>query len=256
MTETDKSTWESLCEFMESSIVKHKVPGSVMGILQDGEIQIAGFGVTNRDHPLEVTQDTLFQIGSITKTFTGTLIMMLVEGGKINLDDTVRSTIPDFKVMDEETANRVTVRQLLTHTSGWFGDFFLDTGKSEDAIARYVEAMAELEQLAPLGRVWSYNNAGFSLAGRIIETITEKPYEKVLQEMVLDPLGLENTFFDPGDLITYRFSVGHLQEKVARPWPIPRSVYPAGGITCSVRDLLTYPSFTWVKVRRTMDSSF
>lgn len=243
MTGTDKSAWESLCRLMESSLMKHKVPGSVMGILQNGEVQIAGFGVTNRDHPLEVTQDTLFQIGSITKTFTGTLIMMLVEQGIIDLDNTVCSYIPGFKVMDEEASNRVTIRQLLTHTSGWFGDFFIDTGKGEDAITRYIEAMAELEQLAPLGEVWSYNNAGFSLAGRVIEVITEKPYEKVLQEMILDPLGLENTFFNPGDLITYRFSVGHLEGKVARPWPLPRSLYPAGGITCSIRDLLTYAQF-------------
>jgi CubicO group peptidase (beta-lactamase class C family) len=135
------------------------------------------------------------------------------------------------------------VRHLLTHTSGWFGDFFFDTGAGEDAIARYVEAMADLEQLAPIGGVWSYNNAAFSLAGRVIEVVAGKPYEQVLRQMILDPLGLKMTFFDPGDLITYRFAVGHQKEQVARPWPLPRSAYPAGGVTCTAGDLLTYARF-------------
>ena len=180
-----------------------------MGILENGEIKAASFGVTNHDHPLDVTEGTLFQIGSITKTFTGTLIMKLVEAGKIDLDATVISYLPDFKVADEEATRSATVRHLLTHTSGWFGDFFFDTGPGEEAIARYVEGMFELEQLAPLGKVWSYNNAGFSLAGRIVEVVTQKTYQEALKEMILEHLGLQNTFFDPGDLITYRFAVGH-----------------------------------------------
>ena len=243
MTPKDDTTWEQLCAFAESSFERNKVPGSIMGILENGEIKAASFGVTNHDHPLEVTEGTLFQIGSITKTFTGTLIMKLVEAGKIDLDATVISYLPDFKVADEEATRSATVRHLLTHTSGWFGDFFFDTGPGEEAIARYVEGMFELEQLAPLGKVWSYNNAGFSLAGRIVEVVTQKTYQEALKEMILEPLGLQNTFFDPGDLITYRFAVGHNGGEVARPWPLPHSAYPAGGITCSIHDLLTYAKF-------------
>ncbi len=243
MTSKDQSTWEALCAFTDSTLSSYKVPGAVLGLLHQGEIKTRGFGVTNRDHPLDVTDDTLFQIGSITKTFTGTLIMKLVEAGKINLDATVCSYLPDFKVVDEEATKKVTVRHLLTHTSGWLGDFFLDTGPGDGAIARYVTAMADLEQLAPIGKVWSYNNAGFSLLGRIIEVVVNKTYREVLREMLLEPLGLKNTFFDPGDLITYRFAVGHHEGQVAKPWPLPWSVYPAGGITCSVHDLLTYSQF-------------
>jgi len=240
---TAKKKWERLCEFAEKSRQTHKVPGLVMGILHKGKIKVAGFGVTNTEHPLDVTEDTLFQIGSNTKTYTGTLIMMLVELGKLDLDEPVRTYLPDFKVVDQTASENATSRHLLTHTGGWAGDFFLDTGPGDDACAKYVSAMADLEQLAPLGEIWSYNNAGFSLLGRLIETITEKSYADAIKEMLLEPLELRNSFFDPGDVITHRFAVGHYDEHVARPWPLPRSAYAAGGITCSVKDLLTYAQF-------------
>jgi CubicO group peptidase (beta-lactamase class C family) len=238
-----KKKWDRLCEFAEKSRQKHKVPGLVMGILNKGKIRVTGFGVTNLEHPLDVTTETLFQIGSNTKTYTGTLIMMLVEQGKLDLDEPIRTYLPDFKVADEVASEKATIRHLLTHTGGWAGDFFLDTGPGADACAKYVAAMVDLEQISPLGEIWSYNNAGFSLLGHLIEIITEKNYEEALKEMLLEPLELKNTFFDPGDVLTHRFAVGHYEGLVARPWPLPRSAYAAGGITSSMRDLLAYAKF-------------
>jgi CubicO group peptidase (beta-lactamase class C family) len=223
------------------------VPGVAVGILHEGESVAFGCGVTSVEHPLPVSDETLFQIGSITKTFTGTAIMRLVEERVLDLDAKVRAYVPDFQVRDEEASREATVRQLLTHQGGWAGDFFHGTGAGDDAIARYVADMAELPQIAPLGTYWSYNNAGFSVAGYIIELATGKRYESVLQELVLAPLGLERTFFDPGDVITHSFAVGHIvvEEKaqVARPWALDRAIYPAGGITCHVKDLLRYARF-------------
>ena len=238
-----KKKWKKLCEFAEQSRQAHKVPGLVVGVLNKGKIKAAGFGVTNLENPLEVTDETLFQIGSITKTFTGTLAMKLVEDGKLDLDAAVRSYLPEFKVVDQDASQKVTIRHLMTHTSGWFGDFFLDTGPGDDAPAKYMAEMANLEQLAPIGTVWSYNNAGFYLLGTVIETIMGKSFQQALRQEVLEPLGLQQTFFDPGDVITYRFASGHEGNRVARPWPLPRAAYPAGGITCSVNDLLRYARF-------------
>jgi CubicO group peptidase (beta-lactamase class C family) len=242
MTDHQKK-WEKLCEFVEETRQAVKIPGMVVGVLHEGEVWAKGFGVTNRDHPLEVNDETLFQIGSITKTFTGTLIMKLVEDRVIDLDAAVRTYLPGFRVADEEVSERVKIWHLLTHTSGWEGDFFQDTGPGDDAGSKYMAAMSELEQLAPLGEVWSYNNAGFYLAGHIIEVVTGMSFPEALRDMVLTPLGLENTFFDAGDVITHRFACGHIGGKVARPWPLPRAAYPAGGITCSVHDLLKYAAF-------------
>jgi CubicO group peptidase (beta-lactamase class C family) len=247
MSASHEANWDHLCEFVAKVMEEKVVPGVAVGILHKGETATAGFGVTNVDHSLPVTDETLFQIGSITKTFTGTAIMRLVEMGKLDLDATVRTYVPDFRVSDDEASSQATIRHLLTHMGGWVGDFFDDTGAGDDALPRYVAKMAELEQLAPLGTVWSYNNAGFSLAGYVIETVTDKNYQAALKELVLEPLGLNHCYFEPGDVMTYRFAVGHnVSEEgaqVARPWPLPRSVYPAGGITCHVKELLRYARF-------------
>ncbi len=236
-----------LDEFVNKVIKEKGVPGVAVGILHKGRTLTAGFGVTNMEHPLPVTDETLFQIGSITKTYTGTAIMRLIEMGKLDLDATVRTYVPDFKVSDDTASSEATIRHLLTHTSGWEGDVFDDTGSGDDALAKYVTNMAELKQLAPLGTVFSYCNSGFSVAGYIIEVVTGKSYQVALKELVLDPLGLESSYLEPGNVMTYRFVVGHnvTEEggKVARPWHLPRSVYPAGGITCNVRDLLYYARF-------------
>jgi len=238
---------DSQKELLDNFIKQKGVPGVAVGVLHKGEIITVSSGVTSVENPLPVTDETLFQIGSITKTFTGTAIMRLVEMGKLDLDATVRTYVPDFKVSDETASSEVTIRHLLTHTGGWEGDFFDDTGAGDDALAKYVANMAELEQLAPLGTVFSYCNSGFFLAGYIIEVVTGKSYQAALKDLVLEPLGLENSYLEPGGVMTHRFVVGHnVTEdgaKVVRPWPLPRSAWPAGGITCHVKDLLCYARF-------------
>lgn len=224
------------------------VPGVAIGIWHKGGEQTAGFGVTNVEHPLSVTPDTLFQTGSISKTFTGTMMMMLVEQGKVDLDAPVRKYIKDFKLKDESVAKKVTVRHLLTHMGGWVGDYFNDFGNGDNALDKMVKDIARLPQVQPLGTIWSYNNTGFNIASRIIEIITKKTYEQAAQEMVFDPLGLDMSFFYPSDvLFTHRFVVGHQKVKgkvrVARPWAIGRAGNGVGGVVSTARDLLKYARF-------------
>jgi CubicO group peptidase (beta-lactamase class C family) len=240
--------FDRVCGAVRASMEETQTPGVAVGLLHDGEEHVAGFGVTSTENPLEVTPETLFQIGSITKTFTGTAAMRLVERGELDLDEPVRTYLPDLKLSDEDVAARVTMRHLLTHTGGWVGDYFDDYGSGDDALARMCGALAMLPQLTPLGEVWSYNNAGFYLAGRVIEVVTGNPYETALHELVLDPLGLENTFFFADDVMTRRFAVGHHRcedgpPTVARPWGIGRAHHAAGGIASSVSDLLRYARF-------------
>ncbi len=247
MKESHAAHWENLGEFVVQIMEKEGVPGVGLGILHEGEVAAAGFGVTNVDHPLPVTDDTLFQIGSITKTYTGTAIMRLVEMGKLELDAPVRTYLPDFKVADETVSAQATIRHLITHMGGWEGDYFHGTGMGDDALARYVADMADLEQLAPLNSVWSYCNSGFSLAGRVIEVVTGKGYEAAMKELILEPLGLERSYFDPNEVMTYCFASGHDVENkeatVKRPWPLPRAINPAGGVICNIHDLLRYAAF-------------
>ena len=227
------------------------VPGVALGVLAGGEEETAGLGVTSVENRLEVTPDTLFQIGSIGKTFTATLVMRLVEEGKLELDAPVRNYLPDFRLSDEQAAAGATIRHLLTHTGGWVGDYFDDFGWGDDALARMVDRVGELPQLTPLGEVWSYNNSGFYVLGRTIEVVTGQTFEAAMRELVLDPLGLEDAYYFMDDVITRRFVVGHeLDESeqtiVARPWPIGRAAHSAGGIVTNVRELLRYARF-WIE---------
>src|SRR5215216_7763161 len=129
---------------------------------------------------------------------------------------------------------------------GW--RFFNDFCNGDDALGKMVRDIAKMEQVQPLGTIWSYNNTGFNVASRIIEVVTKKPYEQAMQEMLLTPLGLDMTFFYPSDiLITHRFVVGHQvvkgKVKVARPWAIGRAGNGVGGVVSTVRDLLKYAHF-------------
>jgi CubicO group peptidase (beta-lactamase class C family) len=231
-----------------SEMKRLQVPGVAIGIWHKGKEYAEGFGITSVEHPLPVTPDTLFQTGSISKTFTGTLIMQLVEQGKVELDEPVRTYIKDLKLSDRRVNKSVTVRQLLTHLGGWVGDYFNDFGNGEDALDKMVKDIAKLPQIHPLGKIWSYNNTGFNIASRIIEIVTKKPYEQAVQEMLFDPLKLKMSFFYPSDLFfTHRFVVGHQKVKdkvqVARPWAIGRASNGVGGVLSTVRDLLKYARF-------------
>ena len=242
MTGDLQANWKALTELVEKLMKRTGTPGVAVGVLAHGEQFTGGFGVTNVDHPLPVTDTTLFQIGSITKTFTGTAVMRLVEQGKIRLDAKVRQYLPDFKVAEPDASANATVQQLLTHMGGWDGDLFIDTGDGDDALAKGVAALADREQMAPLGAVWSYNNAGFSVAGRLIEVVMGKPFEAQIKELVFAPLGMQHSFIGPKDVMIHRFAAGHAATpdgpKVQVPWAIPRFAHPAGGIvttswTCS-----------------------
>src|SRR5947207_6287702 len=173
--------------------------------------------------------------------------MRLVERGALDLDSPIRRYLPEFKVRDDDAAKRATLRHLVTHTGGWLGDCFADFGKGDDALARYVAAMAELEQLTPLGEIWHYSNSSFAVLGRLIEVVTSKTYEAAVRELLFIPLGMTRSCFNADEAITHRVAAGHSivdeQPRVARPYAFPRATTPVGGVISSVRDLLAYARF-------------
>ena len=240
--------FKTLCEIVVAEMKRLDVPGVSIGVWNAGEEFSAGFGLTSIENPLPVSVETLFQVGSISKTFTATLLMRLVEMGKLDLDAPVRTYLPHLQLADPDVTAKVTTRHLLTHTGGWTGDYFNDFGNGNNALAKMVKKLAKLPQITPLGEVWSYNNTGFNIAGRLVEVLTKKPYETAAQNILFNPLGLDMSFFYPNDLlITHRFAAGHLKRdgkvKVARPWAVGRAINPVGGVVSTVKDLLTYARF-------------
>lgn len=225
-----------------------EVPGVSAGVVHGADEHHAFVGVTSTEHPLPVDETTLFQFGSTGKTYTATALMRLVEQGTVDLDAPVRTYVPELRLKDEAVAEKVTVLQLLNHTAGWEGDLMEDFGNGDDALARYVDRMATIEQVTPLGATVSYNNASLSLAGRVIEKVAGTTYEKAVAELVLEPLGLSSTWTFPTDVMTRRFAVGHNRQEdgtitVARPWALPRSATPAGGWTSNAADQLAWARF-------------
>lgn len=241
------AAFKRVCATAAKHMKKQHVPGMSLGIFHKGKEHLSGLGVTSIETGLPVDLDTLFQIGSITKTFLAQAAVMLAEGGKLDLDAPIRRYLPEFKLKDGAIAAKVTMRTLLTHTGGWFGDYFNDFGSGDDALQRMVEEVGRLPQITPFGKIWSYNNAGFYVAGRVLEKVAGKAFEKLIHELIFSPLGMDNSFFFADDAISRRFAVGHKfikgKVKVARPWAIGRAAHPAGGIVCSARDLMKYARF-------------
>lgn len=237
-----------LSEFVEKNAIKFKVPGTAVGIWADNKTSYICQGVTSVDNPLPVDQNTLFVLGSVTKTYTATALMCLVARGQVELDAPVRRYVPELVLANEQDAARVTVLNLLNHTAGLDWRVNVDTGEGDDALAREVAKLSESKQIAPPGTRASYSQAGFNLAGRILEKVTGLTYERAVASLVLEPIGLSHSFFARDDIMTRRFVVGHnLGEDgtlaVARPWRHWRSDNPGAGLASSVADLLAWARF-------------
>ncbi|HSM71664.1 MAG TPA: serine hydrolase domain-containing protein, partial [Anaerolineales bacterium] len=248
LTHITNPKFRELCERILKQMKRYKVPGVSIGVWNKGREYSMGFGMTNVRNPQPVTADTLFQAGSITKTVTGTMLMQLMQQGKVDLDAPVRRYIKDFKLRSKKAQKEATVRDLLTHMGGWVGDYFNDFGNGGDALAKMVNDISKLEQAHPFRTLWSYNNVGFNVAARIIEVVTNMSYEQAAQEMLFDPLELNMSFFYPDDiLLTHRVAVGHQKVdnkvQIALPWAIGRAGNGVGGLITTVKDLLKYARF-------------
>src|SRR5262245_21964801 len=173
---------------------------------------------------------------------------MLVDEGLIDLDRPVRSYLPDFEVRDEHARDTVTVRDLLRHTSGFDGDVFIDTGRGDDALPRYIKEITDLPQICEPGAVWSYSNSGYSVLGRLVEVVWDTVYETALRDRLLTPLGLQHSVVFPEDAIPHPLSVGHESDPenpeslvVSNPWGLFRSCGPMGAsLVASAGDVIRF----------------
>ena len=243
------STFSSLDACVAHWMTEWTVPGMAIGILRNGRRELHGYGVTSIDTEYAVTPETLFQVGSISKIYTTTMVMKLVQDGVLELDAPVSRYLPELTLTTSGTQDEVTVRHLVTHTSGIFGDHFADFGWGDDALQLYCDSLAELPQIYAPGELWSYCNSGFDLAGRIIEVVTGRVYEDVMRTELFEPLGLDHTFFFAHEAITYPVAIGHVFEnakgvhEIARRYPIPRASNAAGAVIANVNDLLSFAEF-------------
>lgn len=237
---------EAIAELVRGEMRRLEVPGVGVAVLHDGTVFAGGFGVTSVDHPLPVDGHTLFRIGSTSKTFTGTALATLVEGGEVTLDAPVRRYLPGFRLQSETDAAELTLGHLSTHHGGFAGDYFRDCGPGDDALTLIVAKMANSPQLTPAGATFSYSNAGFYVLGRIIEVVAGQPFEAVVRERIIEPLEMGETCYFTDEAIRHGVAMGHVRTArgpVVADWRTIRAIAPASNVIASALDQVRYAAF-------------
>ncbi|MFC5183506.1 serine hydrolase domain-containing protein [Actinomadura harenae] len=226
--------------------VKHHVPGASLAVLTGGSVHELASGLAHRGTGVEVRPGTVFLAGSLAKTYTATLVMQLVDSSVLDLDAPVASVLPEFATPDLDATGRITVRRLLSHTGGMTNDFTHDTGRGDDCVARYVEALRNVPLDCPPGTTLSYGSSGYVVLGRIVETLTGLTWDQALKERVLAPLGLEHSMTLPEEALRFRAAMGHLGDPGTEPVPapvwdlMPRSAGPYGRVIVSAGDVARF----------------
>ncbi|MEV5719034.1 serine hydrolase domain-containing protein [Amycolatopsis mediterranei] len=226
-------------------LAEHGIPSAAIGVLRDGEITEFAVGVKDVETAEPATPDTVYQCGSMTKTWTALAFLQLVDEGKAGLDEPIRTYLPGFTVADPETTAKVTARHLLNHTNG-IEEAFGNPGEGDDIYERMVENVADAPQVFPLGHTHGYSAAlGYAILARIMEVLDGKRWDDVLRDRLFTPLGLTGTNSRREQVDETRAATGHLIRSLAEG-PIvtpmaylPREFGPGGGITSTVRDVLT-----------------
>jgi CubicO group peptidase (beta-lactamase class C family) len=203
-------------DYVRAEMRRQHIPGLSLLVVKDGKIvQAEGFGLANVELQVPVKPETVFQSGSVGKQFTATAVMMLVEEGKIALDDPLTKYFADAPA----TWKDVTVRELLSHTAG-FGDypksFDLRKDWTEDEELKLIES---IPLAYPPGTKWEYSNFGYVTLGILIHRVTGEFYGDFLQQRIFQPLGMQTTrIISEADIVPnrsagYRFVKGELQNQ-------------------------------------------
>jgi CubicO group peptidase (beta-lactamase class C family) len=228
----------------------HEVPGVSVAVLVDGrEVVEHAAGVVNLRTGVAVTPDSLFMIQSITKVWTATLVMQLVDDGLVELDAPVRAYLPGFRTADERASREITLRHLLTHTGGFEGDIWAATTAGEDALQRFVDDhVSGAAQYTRPGEMYSYCSAGYGVLGRLLEELRQMPYAGVLRRYLAGPLGIGELAFSADEALAFRTAIGHARptpdaaQQPLRVWAVMPPSNPAAGnqLAMSARGLIAF----------------
>ncbi|WP_293696092.1 serine hydrolase [uncultured Agrococcus sp.] len=237
----DLQKWQTT---LDEHTANGMTPGVSLAVLADGEVHTAASGVLNIATGVEATTDSVFQIGSVTKLYTSTILLALSDEGLLDVDEPIVTYLPELTWPDPDARRSVTTRHLLTHTSGIDGDHFLDLGRGEDVLSRYVDTLGELTQVLPVGAAWSYCNTGFAVAGRLVEKLTGLTFDEAVMQRLFAPLGLDHSCTLPEEALKFRAAYGHVPSaeglELAPTVSTPRTMGSAGGIISTAYDVIEF----------------
>jgi CubicO group peptidase (beta-lactamase class C family) len=249
----------SLADELATVLAEHAsargVPGASAGIIMDNEIVTASYGVTSVENPVPVNSATLFQVGSITKTFTSAGMALLADEGLVAFDDPVAKHLPEFGARTGLDADAITIEHLLSHQAGFDGDH-LFAQKSAD-----LNELHNAQRLFDPGTGYSYNNAAFSIAGLVIEQVSGEPFDHFLRRRLFKPLGMHSACFSADDAIVQRVAMPHVtldgtpfvirRMGWQRGWELQSLDWAAGGLIASVDHLLQWCRSQWTNEAQT-----
>ncbi|GAB2536710.1 serine hydrolase domain-containing protein [Nocardia heshunensis] len=232
-------------EHVRELLTEYGIPSAAVGILHRRRMTEFALGVADITTSSAATVDTIYQCGSMTKTWTALAFLQLVDEGRVDLDQPVRAYLPEFRVADTDVTARVTPRQLLDHTNG-IEELYGDPGDGDDIHARMVAGIAAAPQVFPLGHTHGYSAAlGYAILARILEVADRMPWHQVMRKRVFGPLRQDDTTCRPEDADPARTATGHLlrsrdEGPIVTPVPyLPRAFGPGGSVNSTVRDVLS-----------------
>nr|WP_042183317.1 serine hydrolase domain-containing protein [Kibdelosporangium sp. MJ126-NF4]CEL15432.1 Beta-lactamase [Kibdelosporangium sp. MJ126-NF4]CTQ92164.1 Beta-lactamase (EC 3.5.2.6) [Kibdelosporangium sp. MJ126-NF4] len=226
-------------------LAEYGIPSAAIGVLHDGAVTEFAVGVKSARTRHPATTDTIYQCGSMTKTWTALAFMQLVDEGEVSLDEPVRTYLPSFAVADARVSAEVTPRHLLCHTNG-IEEAYGDPGEDDDVHERMVENIADAPQVFPLGRTHGYSAAlGYAILARILEVCDGRSWDDIMRDRLFGPMGLTDTSSRWDQVDETRAATGHLirsldEGPIVTPVDhLPRAYGPGGNITSTTRDVLT-----------------
>ncbi|NHM30217.1 serine hydrolase domain-containing protein [Neobacillus terrae] len=211
---------ENINRIIHDSMKNNGIPGAAVAVIKENKVILSqGFGRTNvEDWGTPISSNTLFRIASVSKLFTGTLMMRLVEKGLIDLDKPVQYYVHWFTATDPELSKLITIRMLLTHSSGLPTGGGLSFHHDEEGLFRYMkEIVPTLPILFHPGTAYSYGNHGPNIAGFVAEQVTKKKFDVLMQEFLFDPLEMNQTTYNPLKAMTYPLALPHHRGNAGNP---------------------------------------
>lgn len=240
--EFDYAHWS---EHLTEMCRRHEIPGATFAVGSGDRVVDIAVGVRDLATGAPMTGDAMFPIGSITKVYTATLVMRLVDAGMLDLDTRVRDILPGFRVADPDTTAHLTVRHLLGHSSGLENGVFPDVGEDDDCLERYAATCTDLGQLHKLGALGAYSQVGYVIAGRVVERVTGLVWDDAVRTHLLEPLGLRHTASRPDDVPDDRRVPGHRERtpgagQTPVRWDTPRLMGPGSAFFATAADVVRF----------------
>jgi len=234
---------DDLCKRFQEGVDRKAIPGGSLMIVHKGEVVFSeAFGLADIETKRPFTTNDLCRLASVTKPHTATVIVMLADQGKLSLDDPVNKYLPEFKgieVRGQGPAKKMpTIRQLLSHTAGFIGGRALKSGpyslSIDGDLADIVAEIVRQGLAAEPGTRYTYTGQGYFTAGRVAEVVSGKPFDTLMQEMLLDPIGAEQSTFRPSEQAKQRIptAYNHIDGRLEPFTGLPYGtvIRPAGGL--------------------------